>query len=107
MKALVADHQVLVVKTLTTSQPITIEKEQRVARFQVDLRVLNQWIPMVITTGKGLDRCLDQYQGQDQDQVPNRLPDPGRHLPDQGLPPQVHNTLKKVGASFEYSISLR
>ena len=70
-----------------------------VAKLQVDLRVLNQWITTVITMTTRLitlkdndqDQCQGLYQDLGQGQFQFRVPDPGLLLP-RGLHlTQVHS----------------
>ena len=85
-----------------------------VAKLQVDLRVLNQWITTVITMntrqitlkGNDRDRCQGLYQDLGQGQFQCHGPDPdllllrGLHLT------QVHSRFKNGQEIIEYSVSL-
>lgn len=85
-----------------------------VAKLQVDLRVLNQWITTVITMntrqitlkGNDQDRCQGLYQDLGQGQFQCRVPDPGLLLL-RGLHlTQVHSRFNNREENIEYSVSL-
>ena len=85
-----------------------------VAKLQVDLRVLNQWITTVITMNtrqitlksNDQDRCQGLYQDLGQGQFQCRVLDPGLLLPRDLHLTQVHSRFNNREENIQYSVSL-